>query len=194
MQWIKNEFIAPGPAGVDGAIWLCGRAFAMGSSDSSLSAMTVRSSYYESKKPSPWSSLAVVQETSSCLVIFTTSCCLHACSSDVLWFPAAFRWHLNSRFQSKFLGFFKKRLFPVHAKGLCSSHSSLSRSYSWPIGGQDQLSCSFSKRGLEGSTLLAPSLSLHGICPRCWGLWRALHLSRYSPLTFISWLLRLLCY
>ncbi len=35
---------------------------------------------------------------------------------------------------------------PLHAQGLCSSYSSLTYSYRWPISGQEQLSCFF----LEG--------------------------------------------
>ncbi len=33
----------------------------------------------------------------------------------------------------------------LHAQGLCSSYSSLTRSYRWPISGQEQVCCSFSE-------------------------------------------------
>ncbi len=49
--------------------------------------------------------------------------------------------------------------FPFHAQGPCSSYSSLTRSYRWPISGQEQPGCSFLEGGLGGSTRSALSPS-----------------------------------
>ncbi len=46
-----------------------------------------------------------------------------------------------------------KGLLPFHTQGLCSSYSSLTRSYRWPISGQEQPGCGLD---LKGSRRLNP--------------------------------------
>ncbi len=85
--------------------------------------------------------------------------------------------------QTLFVG---KGLLPFHSQGLCSSYSSLTRSYmvnQWA--GTTWLFISW--RGLGGLIRPALSPSQHGICPQCWELWIALLLSWYSLLTFVPW-------
>ncbi len=82
----------------------------------------------------------------------------------------------------------KKSRSPSMLQDLCSSYSSLTRSYRWPISGQEQPGCSF----LEESRRLNPS------CPLTIPTWdlptvlralkrAALILSCFSLLTFVPW-------
>ncbi len=78
---------------------------------------------------------------------------------------------LNPQHRVRFLWNFTDIVLPTravgpgtllrHAQGLCSSYSSLTCSYSGPVGGQEQPSCSFSERVQEAerpSPLHNPSL------------------------------------
>ncbi len=75
-----------------------------------------------------------------------------------------------------------KGSLPLHAQGLCSSYSSLTCFYKWPISGQEKLSCSF----LKGSRRLNPP------CPVTVPTWdlptvlRALKSPPFEPLQSVD--------
>ncbi len=71
-----------------------------------------------------------------------------------------------------------KGSLPFHGQGLCTSYSSLTRSYRWPISGQEQPGCSF----LKGSRKFNPPRS---VTVQTWDLptvLRALKSPPFEPL------------